>query len=255
MIPSASMIRTVIVDDEPPARRRLETLLRSHPDIDIIAECGDGEEALRVVNRERPDLLFLDIQMSTIDGLDMARSLSAPKPVIIFVTAYDDYAVGAFDVAAVDYLLKPFDEERFTVALDRARQHVLDARTMALHARVVALFDEAANGTPSPGFTRRRDIIRVADLEIDVSSRDVRRAGVLVPLRPKLVDLLVALARYPGEVVSRHALLRAVWGYKDDVVSRTLDTHLAELRRKLGHTRDEPGYIETVLKTGYRLIV
>jgi DNA-binding response OmpR family regulator len=254
MMPSARMIRTVIVDDEPPARRRLETLLRAHSDVDVIAECSDGEEALMVVNREHPDLLFLDIQMSTIDGLDMARSLSAPRPVIIFVTAYDDYAVSAFDVAAVDYLLKPFDEERFTLALDRARQHLLDARTVALHARVVALFDEV-DGMQGSASMRRRDIIRVADLEIDVSSRDVRRAGVLVPLRPKLVDLLVAIARYPGEVVSRHDLLRAVWGYKDDVVSRTLDTHLVELRRKLGHSRDEPGYVETVLKTGYRIVV
>jgi DNA-binding response OmpR family regulator len=249
------VIRAVVVDDEPPARRRLGVLIGAHADVELVAECADGGEAVEVIRRERPDLVFLDVQMSTLDGLDVARALKPPSPAIIFVTAYDDYAVGAFEVSAVDYLLKPFDEERFAIALGRARAHLADARVREAHTQLVAFIhdlEERTQGVVAP--RRRREIVRVADIEIDVNAREVKRGGTPVILRPKLVDLLIALARQPGEVVSRQALLQAVWGYKEDVVSRTLDTHLVELRRRLGHSRDEPGFIETVLKTGYRIL-
>jgi DNA-binding response OmpR family regulator len=94
---------------------------------------------------------------------------------------------------------------------------------------------------------------RFADLEVDPALREVRRAGRLIQLRPKEFDLLLALMRRAGEIVTRRQLLQEVWSYKDDVVSRTIDTHLAELRRKLGHDPESPGYIVTVAKAGYRL--
>ncbi len=96
-------------------------------------------------------------------------------------------------------------------------------------------------------------MLRVADLELDVRARTVRRGGAPVPLRPREWELLHALLRRAGDAVTRSALLREVWGYQTDVVSRTVDTHVAELRRKLGHRAGEPGYIATVARTGYRL--
>ncbi len=118
------MIRTLIVDDEPLARDRIRGLLSREPDIEVIAECRDGLEAVTTIRRERPALVFLDVQIPELDGFGVVRSLEDSMPVTVFVTAYDQYALQAFEVHAVDYLLKPFDEERFRKALDRARAAV-----------------------------------------------------------------------------------------------------------------------------------
>ncbi len=115
-------IRTLIVDDEPLARDRVRALIQGQSDMELVGECGDGEEALEVIRRERPDLVFLDIQMPGMDGLEMLGQLGGGvMPAVIFVTAYDRFAIRAFELHALDYLLKPFDDERFDGALDRAR--------------------------------------------------------------------------------------------------------------------------------------
>ena len=115
-------IRTVIVDDEALARRGIEIRLQSHADFEIIAHCVNGRETLEVVAREQPDLLFLDIQMPGLSGLDVIERLpQASLPMIVFVTAYDRYALNAFDAQALDYLLKPINDTRFAQALDRVR--------------------------------------------------------------------------------------------------------------------------------------
>ena len=116
------MIRTLIVDDEPLSRRRLRDLLASEPDFELVGECGDGIEAMGWLRARSCDLVFLDVQMPGLDGMEVARRLAAGRgPAIIFVTAYDCYALPAFEVHAVDYLLKPFDRERFRKALVWAR--------------------------------------------------------------------------------------------------------------------------------------
>ncbi len=244
-------IRTIIVDDEPLARRRLHALLEGHADMEVVAECGDGREALDAIALEHPDLVFLDVQMAETDGLTVARELGSPTPAIVLVTAFEEYAVDAFRARALDYLLKPFDEARFLETLARVREHVDDLRRRAVHDKLVELVGELDESGPQP--RRRREIIRVADLEIDRSARTVRRDGALRSLRRKEFDLLVALARRAGEVVTRRELLAEVWGYQADVVSRTLDTHLAELRHKLGHRPTDAGYIHTLAGTGYRI--
>ncbi|HVF31120.1 MAG TPA: LytTR family DNA-binding domain-containing protein [Pyrinomonadaceae bacterium] len=133
-------IRTLIVDDEPLARDRVRRFLRDESDIELIGECGNGEEALEVITRERPDLIFLDIQMPEKNGFDVIRGLSAKRlPTIIFVTAYDQYALQAFDVHALDYLLKPFNRDRIKRAVARARQHIEHKRLGNLDDRVQAL--------------------------------------------------------------------------------------------------------------------
>ncbi len=115
-------IRALIVDDEPLARARLRALLADEPDVEVVGECGDGLEAVAAVQDLTPDLLFLDVQMPTLDGFGVLEALEAgPMPAIIFVTAYDRYALRAFEVHALDYLLKPFDRDRFHKALERAR--------------------------------------------------------------------------------------------------------------------------------------
>ncbi|AEU37017.1 LytR/AlgR family response regulator transcription factor [Granulicella mallensis] len=121
----ARAIRTLIVDDEPLARSNILTLLRNDPTIEILGECGSGAEALRIIRAAKPDLIFLDIEMPELDGFDVVEMLGADQPrAIIFVTAYDQYAVRAFDSGALDYLLKPFDDARFHRALDRARERI-----------------------------------------------------------------------------------------------------------------------------------
>jgi two-component system, LytTR family, response regulator len=119
-------IRTCIVDDEPLARERLRTLLAEESDIEVIAECADGGEAIRTIKEQRPDLVFLDVQMPVVDGFGVLESLEGDTPpVVVFVTAYDQYALQAFDVHALDYLLKPFNGRRFRRAVQRARFELL----------------------------------------------------------------------------------------------------------------------------------
>lgn len=116
-------IRAIIVDDEEPARRRIHSLLSQVRDVHVAAEGDSGESALRAIRELRPELLFLDVQMSGMNGFDVLTALAKDElpNAVIMVTAYDRYAVRAFDVSAVDYLLKPFSDERFFEALDRAR--------------------------------------------------------------------------------------------------------------------------------------
>jgi len=118
-------IRTLIVDDEPLARSNLIALLGQDPEIQIVGECSSGAEALAEIRRAKPDLIFLDIQMPECDGFDVIEQvgISLP-PAIVFVTAYDQYAVKAFEAGALDYLLKPFDDNRFNLALARAKVRI-----------------------------------------------------------------------------------------------------------------------------------
>jgi two-component system, LytTR family, response regulator len=125
---SPAKIRTMVVDDEPLARSNLTVLLRRDPEIAMVAECRSGLDAAEEVRRAKPDLLFLDIQMPECDGFDVLTSLGKQVPsAVVFVTAYDQYALRAFEAGALDYLLKPFDTARFQRALDRAKEKVLGA--------------------------------------------------------------------------------------------------------------------------------
>ncbi len=118
-------IRTVVVDDEPLARSNLLVLLRRDPEIEIVGECGSGMEALAEIRRVKPDLVFLDVQMPECDGFDVLEMLGSDLPLaIVFVTAYDQYALRAFEAGALDYLLKPFDNARFDRMLVRAKERV-----------------------------------------------------------------------------------------------------------------------------------
>lgn len=132
-------LRALLVDDEDVARRRMRRLLASAPDIEVVGECGDGAAAVAAVRADPPDLMFLDVQMPELDGFAVVRSLPIEAvPSIIFVTAFDQYAMQAFDVHAIDYLLKPISARRFHVALERARERIRSRRADAGLARLIA---------------------------------------------------------------------------------------------------------------------
>ena len=121
----SSKIRTLVVDDEPLARSNLAVLLRLDLEIEIVGECGSGAEALAEIRRAKPDLVFLDVQMPECDGFDVLELLGKDlPPAVVFVTAYDQYALRAFEAGALDYLLKPFDNTRFARALGRAKERI-----------------------------------------------------------------------------------------------------------------------------------
>jgi len=142
--PMARTWKVVIVDDEPPARQTLRLLLAREQDFEIAAECGHGREAVAAVEREHPDLLFLDVRMPGMDGFDVLREIpAASMPAIVFVTAYDRYAPKAFERHAVEYLLKPFTDERFADVVDHVRDRLRE-RTL------VACVTEALNGGGLP---------------------------------------------------------------------------------------------------------
>lgn len=130
-----SLLSTIIVDDEPLARKGLHVRLLSHPDINIVAQCCNGREAIEAVKKLQPDLMFLDIQMPGVNGFQVVQTLveqALSLPVVVFVTAFDQYAIKAFEVHALDYLLKPLDEARLAQTLVKVRQH-LQGRQDSLH--------------------------------------------------------------------------------------------------------------------------
>lgn len=138
-------IRTVLVDDEPDAREGVRHLLEPDADIALVGEGRDGREAVELVERLEPELLFLDVQMPELDGFSALASIAeSARPVVVFITAYDEYAVRAFEVHALDYLLKPFSDERFANTLQRAKDHVRQRRAGALGQRFAALFGDVA---------------------------------------------------------------------------------------------------------------
>ena len=132
-------IRTLIVDDEPLARDRLRSFLKAEADLELVGECGSGTEALAAIRNAAPDLVFLDMQMPGCNGLQVLAELPEDRrPAIVFATAHDKFAVDAFDVSAVDYLLKPFDRDRFQQALRRVRDHLQRRRDPAAPAAAPA---------------------------------------------------------------------------------------------------------------------
>ena len=169
-------IRVVIADDEEAGRARIRRLLRDCPDAEVVAECANGRLTIEAINRLRPDVAFLDVQMPEGDGFQVAAALSDEvQPVLVFVTAYDQYAVRAFDIHAVDYLLKPFDAERFMTAWSRIRVQVATGDTRKREDRIVALLHELGVDTVRGASVRYRDRFLIAQegRSIVVSASDV----------------------------------------------------------------------------------
>jgi two-component system, LytTR family, response regulator len=149
-----TVLRVLIVDDEAFARQRLRRLLTEEADVEVIGEAANGREAIALITQHDPDVVLLDVQMPRIDGFGVLRALDGPAPLVIFVTAFDEHAVAAFNVHAFDYILKPVDPARFTDAIARARAQIEQSTIAERHAKLVAFLD-ASPGTPS------RDMVAV----------------------------------------------------------------------------------------------
>jgi len=171
-------IRALIVDDEPLARERLRTLLRKEADFEIAAECGDGGKAVAAIEKLRPDVVFLDVQMPEADGFAVVEAVGAREmPAVVFVTAYDKYALKAFDVHALDYLLKPFDRERFAATLARVRARLAE-KAAQLPRQLAALLRDLR---PAAKFLER--IV-------------IRSGGRVTFLRAEEIDWIAAAGNY-----------------------------------------------------------
>ncbi|HYS00429.1 MAG TPA: LytTR family DNA-binding domain-containing protein [Gemmatimonadales bacterium] len=179
-------IRTLIVDDEPAARDGIRQLLSGDPDILVAGECADGLEATAAIRATAPDLVFLDVQMPELDGFGVLREVGVESPpAFVFVTAYDQYALRAFEVHAIDYLLKPFTDERFRESLQRAKQQVRQGELVGLSRKLAALLDSYGAGA-RPQYLERLvvksggkvTLLRVADIEWIDSEGDYVRIHV-----------------------------------------------------------------------------
>jgi two-component system LytT family response regulator len=171
-------MRVAIVDDEPVAREGLRLWLDREPDVTVVGEAGSPGEAVELVLRERPDLLFLDVQMPEGDGFDVVERISAEHlPEVVFVTAHERHALRAFDAAALDFLLKPVGEERFRRALDRARAELARGEAREGPARLSALLDHVRGAREGDVRRIERFAVRTRDRFVIVPARDVRWIG------------------------------------------------------------------------------
>jgi two-component system LytT family response regulator len=193
----STKIKTLIVDDEPLARRNLRLLLAKDPQIEILDECRNGSEAVKAIDALSPDLIFLDIQMPEMDGFDVLAQVG-PEHIqaIIFVTAFDQYALRAFDVHALDYLLKPFDDERFAHALARAKAQIEAREINRLSKRLLALLEERESERNAPA-QEKGYLTRVM----------IKASGRVVLLKVDEIDFIEADGNYAKLHVGRKAHL------------------------------------------------
>ena len=229
------MKRILIIEDN----RNLAIGLRNNLEIEgyQVEVAYDGGEGLDRARETLPDLVVLDLMLPKMDGYRVLRTLREEgydRPVLILSARGEETdKVLGFHLGADDYVSKPFG-------------------LLELLARVDALMRRASsNGSKA----ELSEPVSFGDIAVDPGTHTVRRAGEAVPLRPKEYELLIALLRRRGRVVSRSELLAEVWGYAGEVYSRTVDTHIAELRRKLEENPSDPRHVLTVRKTGYRLAV
>jgi two-component system LytT family response regulator len=192
-------IRAIVVDDEPPSRANVTALLRPHDEIELVAECGSGVEALEAIASLRPELLFLDVQMPELDGFDVLEMLGPGAPAaIVFVTAYDMYAIAAFDAGALDYLLKPFDEARFEKALARAKERIAMAHAPEL-GRTIAI--KSIGGVA---------FVKIEDIDWIEAANYYSRlhvGGATHLLRRRMADLEKDLQPYSFERIHRSTIV------------------------------------------------
>jgi two-component system, LytTR family, response regulator len=161
-------IRALIVDDEPPARDLISTLLRDEPDLEVVGQCANGRDAVAAIKRHSPDLVFLDVQMPGMDGFAVLAELTADRlPLVIFVTAFDQHAIRAFEVHALDYLLKPFEYDRLRQAVRHARTQLAQGPATAGQTRLISLLEELHNRGQSWNRLAIRDAGRILFLQPD----------------------------------------------------------------------------------------
>ncbi len=207
--------RVIIADDEPLARKLLREMLAARSDVEIVAEAATGVAAAQAIAAHRPDVVFLDIQMPELDGFGVVESLEGDPPAIIFVTAYDRYAVRAFDVDALDYLLKPFDAERLDHALEKARERIASRDTGRAASAARELAERRRAGDPSrsrlpvhvDGVVRFVDIASIDWIEVEGKTVRIHRGREHVSTRQSLSEVEEMLRAADFVRVHRSALV------------------------------------------------
>jgi two-component system LytT family response regulator len=190
MAMSTRKIRTLIVDDEPLARERVRSMAVDEPDLEVIGEARDGVEAVDAILSQAPDLVFLDVQMPKLDGFEVITSVGADRmPPVVFVTAFDQHALRAFEVQALDYLLKPFDRDRFQGALSRVRHQIASEESGALGKKLLALVRGMNTDVPS-------EVVPSAPLQGKSDRMVVKSGGRLFFLRADEIDWVEAAGNY-----------------------------------------------------------
>jgi two-component system LytT family response regulator len=225
-------MKVIIVDDEPAGRRMLREYCAAEPDLTVVGEFGDGASALNAIRSSKPELLFLDIQMDPMNGIDIARALGPEDlPSLVFVTAYDTYALAAFEVSAVDYLLKPFDHERFRKTLDRVRpRHATSGadERQALLAGLLAQLERGTRAVPEErprllaelnGHLHVLDTTRVEAIESDRNYVTIRVGRDSYHARSTLAQAELAMRSQPMLRISRSCVVNV--NYVSEV-NRTL---------------------------------
>ena len=225
------MTRILVVEDE----RNLALGLRANLEVEgyEVIVAPTGEDAIAAIERGKPDLMVLDLMLPGVDGYEVLariRALRLETPVLILSARAEEIdKVRGFRAGADDYVTKPFG-------------------VMELMLRVQALLRRSGQGTAG-----EQSHWKFGDVDVDSDRRSVKRHGKEISLTPRAFELLLTLLKRSDATVSRHDLLRTVWGYDRSVTTRTVDTHIAELRRKLEENASEPRHILTVHKVGYRI--
>jgi len=205
-------IRALLVDDEPLARRGIRQLLAPHADVVVVGECRDGAEALDALARLAPTLVFLDIRMPGLDGLELIRRHGVERmPVVVFVTAHDEFAVRAFEAHALDYLVKPLGAARFDAALERVREHLRRADALALAQRLRALLESQTPprlAVPTATGQRLLDLAEIDWIEADDYHACIHAGGERFRVRESLSALEARLDPARFARVHRSALVR-----------------------------------------------
>jgi two-component system LytT family response regulator len=235
-------IRAIIADDEPLARRGIRQLLAAHRDINIVAEARNGQEAVHALREFRPDLIFLDVQMPLLDGFDVLREIGAKAmPAVIFVTAYDEFAVRAFAAHALDYLVKPLEEERFADAVERMREQLRTAKAAGLSQRLTALLAARAAAGGS-----QRILVPTAngDLVLDANEIDWIAAD----------DYYAAIHARRGRHLLRESLASLEQRLDRNRFVRTHRSAIVNIDR-VSELRNERGATLLVLSSGVRVPV
>jgi two-component system LytT family response regulator len=228
---SENKIRALIVDDEPLARSNLAVLLRLDPEIEMAGECGSGIEALAEIRKLKPDLVFLDVQMPECDGFDVIEMLGKElPPAVVFVTAYDQYALRAFEAGALDYLLKPFDNARFELALGRAKGKIARERNLPLR---------------NCGSARERLVIKGSGNVLFVKISDIDWI--------EAADYYVCLHVGPRSHLLRRSLAELEQELDGAVFCRVHRSTIVNLNRVRGLELSADGEYEVVLESGSRL--
>jgi two-component system LytT family response regulator len=235
-------MRAIIADDEPLARERIRSLLAAEADVEIVAECGNGAQTLKATQEHQPDLLFLDVQMPRLDGFEVLEALTPEEtPIVVFTTAHDEHAIRAFEVNALDYLLKPCTEERFKKAVQRARDQLQNGARGQVNPHLAALLKQVHTTTPGGG----RILVRSADR--------------IVFLKPEEIDHVEAAGNYvvlhTGK--ERHIVRETTAAMESRLapagfmrISRSIIVNLSRIRevQPIG-----PGQYSVLLKNGTRL--